>query len=179
MLNMESIKLGKMSADSVNSLVSEMLHVTPRITRPLSGVLYQKSRGNPLFLRQLMGSLCRQGYIYVELSQLRWSWDLNKIEQHPISSSVLALLMKEMQQLHPNLQLGLGVASCFGSHIGKDVLIILSQGLEVDLVDILEQVCHKGFMHREDNGVMFRFAHDKIQQAGTSTVIECKPYTFT
>jgi hypothetical protein len=49
----------------------------------------------------------------------------------------------------------------------------------VDLVDILEQVCQKGFMHREDNGAMFRFAHDKIQQAGKSTVIECKPYTFT
>jgi predicted ATPase len=166
MFNMKSIKLGNMSADSVNSLVSETLHVTPRITRQLSDVLYQKSRGNPLFLRQLMGSLCRQGYIYVELSQPRWSWDLNKIEQHPISSSVLALLMKEMQQLHPNLQLGLGVASCLGSCIGKDVLSILSLVLGVNLVDVLEQVCQMGFMHREDNGAMFRFAHDKIQQAG-------------
>ena len=164
--NMESIKLGNMSANSVNSLISETLHVTPRITRPLSDVLYQKLRGNPLFLRQVMGSLCRQGYIYVELSQPRWSWDLNMITQHPISSSVLALLMKEMQQLHPKLQLGLGVASCVGSRIGKNVLSILSQGQGVDLVDILEQVCQKGFMYRENNGVMFRFAHDKIQKAG-------------
>ena len=124
-------------------------------------------------------SMNGQGLIYVNLNQRRWAWDLKKIEHEPISSSVLALLMKEMQQLHPNLQLGLGVASCLGSSVGKDVLSILSQGQGVDLVDILEQVCQKGFMHRENNGVMFRFAHDKIQQAGKSTVIECKPYTFT
>ena len=88
------------------------------------------------------------------------------ITQHPISSSVLALLMKEMQQLHPNLQLGLGVASCLGSHIGKDVLSILSRGLGVDLIGILELICQMGFMYKENNGVMFRFAHDKIQEAG-------------
>ena len=163
----------------MNDLVSETLHITPRITRPLSDVLYQKSRGNPLFLRQLVVSMNGQGLIYVNLNQRRWAWDLNKIEQEPISSSVLALLMKEMQQLDTSFQLGLGVASCFGSHVGKNVLIILSQGLEVDLVDIIEQVSQKGFMYREDNSVMFRFAHDKIQQAGTSTEIECKPYTFT
>jgi predicted ATPase len=172
MFEMEIIKLGNMSAKSVNDLVSETLHIIPRITRPLSDVLYQKSRGNPLFLRQLVGSMNGQGLIYVNLNQRRWAWDLKKIEQEPISPSVLSLLIKEMQQLDTSLQLGLGVASCFGSHIGKDMLSILSQGLEVDLVDILEKVSQKGFMHREDNGVMFHFAHDKIQEAGTSTVIK-------
>ena len=166
-IGMDGIKLGNMSADSVNNLVSETLHIIPRITRPLSDVLYQKTRGNPLFLRQLVVSMNGQGLIYVNLNERKWAWDLKKIEHEPISSSVLALLMKEMQQLHPNLQLGLGVASCCGSHIGKDVLSILSRGLGVDLVGILAQVCQMGFMYKENNGVMFRFAHDKIQQAGT------------
>ena len=171
-IGMEGIKLGNMNVESVNNLVSETLHITPRITRSLSGVLHHKSRGNPLFLKQLLASLCGKGHIYVTLKQPRWSWDLNKIEQEPICSSVLALLIKEMEQLHPDLQFGLGAASCLGSRVGKDVLNILSQGLGVDLLLILEQVSEKGFMNKVENGAIFCFAHDKIQQAGKSVVIE-------
>ena len=36
----------------------------------------------------------------------------------------------------------------------------------MDLIDILQQVSEKGFMNIEDDGMMFSFAHDKIQQAG-------------
>jgi hypothetical protein len=73
-----------------------------------------------------------------------------------------------MEQLHPDLKLGLGVAACLGSHVGKDLLDILSKGLGVDLVGILEQVSQKGFMNKVENGTVFCFAHDKIQQAGKS-----------
>jgi len=166
MISMESIELGNMSVESVNTLVSETLHLSPRITRPLSDVLHHKTRGNPLFLRQLLGSLDRRGYIYVDLSLSRWAWDMDKIEQEPISSSVIALLTKEMKGLPSSLQLGLGVASCLGSSIQKEVLDILSKDLNVDLVDILKDVSQKGFMDNMNDGTTFRFTHDKIQEAG-------------
>jgi len=166
MISMESIKLGNMSVESVNTLVSETLHLSPRITLPLSTVLHHKTRGNPLFLRQLLGSLDRRGYIYVDLSLSRWAWDMDKIEQEPISSSVIALLTKEMKGLSTSLQLGLGVASCLGSSIQKEVLDILSKDLNVDLVDILKEVSQKGFMDNMNDGATFRFTHDKIQEAG-------------
>jgi predicted ATPase len=166
--SLKSIELGDMSVDSVNSLVSETLHLSPRITRPLSAVLHHKSRGNPLFLTQLLGSLQGQGYIYFDLGQCKWSWDMDKIVEEPVASSVVVLLMKEMKRLPPNLQLGLGVASCLGSFIQKDVLDILSKDLNVDLIDILNQVSKKGFMDNLDDGATFRFAHDKIQEAGMS-----------
>jgi len=166
MISMESIELGNMSVESVNTLVSEILHLSPRITHPLSDVLQHKTRGNPLFLRQLLGSLYRQGNIYVDLSLSRWSWDMDKIEQEPISSSVVALLTKEMKGLSASLQLGLGVASCLGSSIQKEVLDVLSKDLNIDLVDILKEVSHKGFMDNTNDGTTFCFTHDKIQEAG-------------
>jgi len=166
MISMASIELGNMSVESVNTLVSETLHLSPRITRPLSTVLHHKTRGNPLFLRQLLGSLYRRGYIYVDLSLSRWAWDMDKIDQEPISSSVIALLTNEMKRLPSSLQFGLGVASCLGSSIQKEVLDILSKDLNVDLVAILREVSHKGFMDNTNNGTTFRFTHDKIQEAG-------------
>jgi len=166
LFSMTSIQLGNVDAESVNTLVSETLHILPRITRPLSAVLHHKSRGNPLFVRQLLGSLYGQGYIYVDLTLSRWAWDIEKIEQEPVSDSVVALLIKEMKGLPSSLQLGLGVTSCLGSSAQKELLDILSKDLNVDLVDILKEVSHKGFMDSIDGGTTFRFAHDKIQQAG-------------
>jgi len=34
------------------------------------------------------------------------------------------------------------------------------------LLMILRQVCKYGFMRIEDDGALFRFSHDKIEQAG-------------
>ena len=166
-LSIECMRLDNLRVESVNSLVSETLHITPRITRSLSNILHHKSRGNALFLKQLIGSMYWKGYIFFEMTQPRWNWDLGKIAQYPISSSVLSLLMKtmkELRQLHSDLQLGLGVASCFGSSVKTDVLDMLSHGLGVDLAIILEKALEKGFMIKVDDE--FHFVHDKIQQAG-------------
>ena len=71
-----------------------------------------------------------------------------------------------MKRLPSGLQLGLGVASCFGSSIKKNVIDILSKDVGMDLIDILQQVSEKGFMSIEDDCALFRFSHDKIEQAG-------------
>ena len=167
MYSLEELKLDNMNVEGVNSLISDSLHLSPRITRPLSTVLHHKTMGNPLFVRQLLASLTGQGYIYVDLSQPRWTWDLKKITEQEISESVLALLVKDMKRLPSDLQLGLKVASCLGSRVRKNVLDILSNDVGMDLISILKQVSQKGFMYVENNdGMMFSFAHDKIEQAG-------------
>ena len=68
MYSLEDIKLNNMNIEGVNSLVSDALHLSPRLTRPLSAVLHHKTLGNPLFVRQLLVSLTGQGYIYVDIS---------------------------------------------------------------------------------------------------------------
>jgi predicted ATPase len=166
MYSLERIKLDNMTVEGVNSLVSDTLHLSPRITRPLSTVLHHKTTGNPLFVRQLLVSLTGQGYICVDLSHPRWVWDLKKITDQEISESVLGLLINEMKRLPTDLQLGLKVASCLGSCVQKNVLDILSGDVGLDLPCILQQVSKKGFMNIEDDGAMFSFVHDKIQQAG-------------
>lgn len=172
MFSLEVIELKDMSPDSVNNLVSDSLHLSPRITHPLASVLHHKTRGNPLFLRQLIESLKEQGDIYVDLSRPRWSWDLNKIMDMEIYPNVLALLIKDMRGLPTDLQLGLKVASCWGSCVKYSIVDILSEELKVDLVDILQQVSKRGFMINNSDAAMFRFTHDKIEQAAYQLMLE-------
>ena len=166
MYSLEDIKLNNVSIEGVNNLVSDALHLSPRITLELSSVIHHKTLGNPLFVRQLLVSLSNQGCIYVDLTQPRWAWDLKKIADQEISESVLALLVKEMKGLSTDLRLGLKVASCLGSCVQKNVLEILSIDLEVDLLGILRQVSEKGYIKSVNDGASFQFAHDNIQQAG-------------
>ena len=165
MFPLEPIKLESITPGGVNNLISESLHLSQRLTRPLSTVLHHKTRGNPLFLRQLLDSLTEQGYIYIDLKQHRWAWDLDTIMELQISDGVLALLMKEIQRLPSDLQFGLQVASCIGSSITESMLHYLSNDIGLDLKLILQQVSEKGFMIDLAGSTMFRFAHDKIQEA--------------
>jgi predicted ATPase len=174
MFPLEAVKLENMTAEDVNRLVSDALHLSPRITRPLSSILHRKTGGNPLFLRQLMYSLNNQNHIRVQLNPVpRWVWDLNKIVDMKISDDVVALLLKDMQRLPTDLRLGLEVASCFGSCVKSSILDILSKSRQVDLQDVLQQASKRGFV---DNvgGTMFCFAHDKIQQAAYELMSEEK-----
>ena len=165
MLALEPIKLESVTPRDVNQLVSEALHLSPRLTRSLSSVLHHKTRGNPLFLRQLLDSLTEQGYIYIDLKQHRWTWNLDAIVELEISESVIALLTDDIKRLPSDLQFGLQVAACIGSYVSESPLKYLSIDLGLDLKDILQQASQKGFMIDVADSTMFRFAHDKIQEA--------------
>lgn len=82
-----------------------------------------------------------------------------------ISDDLLILLMKEMKDLPVNLLLGLQVASCWGSCIKYSIASIISKELNIDLVNVLKQVSNRGFMIDISEKSLFRFTHDKIEQA--------------
>jgi len=69
-----------------------------------------------------------------------------------------------MKSLPSELQLGLQLAACIGTRINKYELDILSRDEGKNLHAVLSQVSEKGYMNNDDNAV-FRFAHDKIEQA--------------
>ena len=165
LFSLEEIKLESMSPDGVNNLISEALLLSPRITRTLSSVLHHKTSGNPLFLRQLLNSLTEQGYIYVDMAQHRWDWDIDRIMGMEISDGVVAFLMKQIRRLPSDKQFVLQVASCIGTCITEPFLEYLSRDLRCDLKDVLRQVSKDGFMIDVADSTTFCFAHDKIQEA--------------
>ena len=166
------IKLEDMTVGGVNHLMSETLHLSPRITRPLSSILHHKTTGNPLFLTQLLESLKDRKYIYVKLNRPRWAWNLTKIQDLNISEDVVAPLINEMQKLPDELQTGLMVASCMGSCMKYSVLDILSRALKMDLQLILQQITQRGFMNNDRDASLFRFVHDKIRQSAVELMSE-------
>ncbi|KAL3806185.1 hypothetical protein ACHAXA_011734 [Cyclostephanos tholiformis] len=170
--SLTSIKVGNLTVDGINNLLSDALHLSPRITRPLASVLLNKTRGNSLFLLQLIESLKDQGLIFFNLSSHRWAWDLSKVMDLEISNDVVALLIDEMRRLPNDLQLGLTIASCLGSCVKYSVIDILSRDLGMNLLVILRLVSENGFMKHDSGGSSFSFVHDKIEQAAKELMSE-------
>ena len=57
---------------TVNRIVSGLLSLPPRLVGSLSDIIYQKSKGNPLFIEQLLVSLKRDGLLRFSLREKRW-----------------------------------------------------------------------------------------------------------
>jgi hypothetical protein len=167
-----TIKLGNMTVDGINHLLSDTFHHSPRITRPLASVLLNKTRGNCLSLLQMLVSLKDQGLVYVDISKPCWSWNIKKIVDLEISHDVMILLVEEMRRLPSQLQLGLQIASCLGFCIKSSTIDILSMEFCINLPDLLRQVSEKGFLKHDSSNSSFSFVHDKIQQAAKELMSE-------
>ena len=169
--SVSTIKLGTLTVDGINHLLSDTLHLSPRITRPLASVLLNKTRGNCLSLLHMLVSLKDQGLVYVDISKPCWSWDINKIIDLEVSHDVVVLLVEEMRRLPPQLQLGLHIASCLGHCVKSSVIDILSMEFCTNLPVLLRLISEKGFL-KHDSDSSFSFVHDKIQQAAKELMSE-------
>ena len=64
------------ATDDVNLLVSNLLHMTPRLVRNLSEVASLKTRGNPYFVKLFMQSLVDKNLLTYSFRVKRWCWDI-------------------------------------------------------------------------------------------------------
>ena len=61
--------------DVINELLSDTLHLLPRITAPLAREIHKKTGGNPHFAKQLLQSSARLGQKRTQRQQLQWLLD--------------------------------------------------------------------------------------------------------
>lgn len=73
---MSNISLENLSVSNVNELVSATLGQPPQHTLPLSNALHTKTRGNPMFVKQLMRALVDEKLLSYSAIARRWQWNL-------------------------------------------------------------------------------------------------------
>lgn len=161
---LEKISLSNLNREDVNQLVSDSLHVSPRLTRSLSAVIHRKCLGNPFFLRQTIELLVRKDLLYFSMTERRWKWDLDKISDLEINDDVVLLLMCEMTKLPDDLLLGLKATSCVGANVPNSIVDILSKHLGFNLSKVLSVLAQRGFLN-VIGSTQFRFVHDRIYRA--------------
>jgi predicted ATPase/signal transduction histidine kinase len=167
------LTLGPLDPDAVEELLADTLRQDRPAVRPLARLLVSKTAGNPFFLRQLVRSLQRDGLLTFDLGPGVWRWDLPRIEEVGVTENVIALLIATMASLPDETRALLPVAAAVGSVVPLGTLALIAARDEDAIAAALASAVTAGLIcaevsARREEGVAYRFAHDRVQQAALS-----------
>jgi predicted ATPase len=166
------LSLEGLNPNDLNTMISDALCMFPRISEPLSDIVFQKTKGNPFFVLAFMRSLVDRGLLEYSVNSRRWVWDEDDVSSMDITGNVLYLLSSKMSGLSTSTQTALKVAACFGIKTKESVVATLGIDPEHSHIrDELDQVVREGFMIKAGNSD-FKFVHDKVREAAYSLISE-------
>ena len=167
-----TVNLGGMSKDDVNSMISDSLRLVPRLCIELSSVVHRKTGGNPFFIQTFLHTLVDRGLLTYKLRERRWVWDLDNIGAEQITDNVLYLISLKMTLLHEDVVTALKIASCFGIKVQNFIVECLSASPRYSaLQHAMDKAVQEGFMDRDQDH--YCFVHDKVREGAYDMIGAC------
>ena len=160
------IHLTPLSKVALNEMLSTTLSLLPRITRPLADILHHKTKGSPLFVKQVIMELYDQRLLYPSLPRRRWVWETDKILDMKIPENVANLIANSFGRLPSEVLSALVVLSCFGASADISMMEVLEREIQQPLISPFEYAVGHSVLGKR-NGE-FYFTHDKLQEAAYS-----------
>ena len=96
---MPGILLQNLATPYINQLLSETLSCPPEKSQPLAVLCFEKTHGNPFFLKQFLQSLHEDNKIYFNDNSGFWQWDIKDIRQAEITDNVIELMSERIHKL--------------------------------------------------------------------------------
>lgn len=164
------VHLTGLNQQDLNTMISDALCLYPRICKPLTDIIFQKTKGNPFFMLEFVQSLKSRGLLRYNFHQKRWVWNEGMIRGENITDNVLHLLSSKMKSLPRNVQTLLIVMACLGSSTNESVIVRLNEsehyaGVRNGVAEALSD----GFI-RKDEGGYLHFVHDKVREAAYNAI---------
>jgi len=172
----DGITLEALDEKSVNALVADTLHSTPKETLDLASIIFKRTAGNPFYINELLRTIYKEGFIWFDHINSAWSWDINKMSGINISGNVVEILTQRLKELPDECLDLLKIAACIGNSFDLKTLalnsdktaaetsVILWPAVEQEIVLPLSED-YRLVIENEDLGVYYQFHHDRIQHA--------------
>lgn len=154
--------------EAIHALVARRLRV-PTLPRELLDVIMARSGGNPLFVLHLTDHLRTMGAVRVEKQVCQIDTNRLHLWQTELPSTLEALLLARVDQLSPEAQFSLKVASVYGDEFRAAALSAAHpyQTSEHDLASDLAEMTQQELVFRADGTApgTYRFRHTLIRDA--------------
>jgi predicted ATPase/signal transduction histidine kinase len=189
-----TITLKPLAGEHVRQLLAESLHCTPEQSQSLAALAelcLQKTQGNPFFLSQFLYALVEAGQIKFNNATGCWQWDMQQLQQTPITDNVVELMAKKIRTLPEKTQALIELAACIGNQFTLNTLALVAEqsgtataqalwpALQVNLIVPLNEeyryITHE-FAPKTD--FTFQFVHDRVQQAAYSLIALASKIAF-
>jgi serine/threonine protein kinase len=159
---LQTLKLDDLQPETVETFLSDALRA-PHGVEDLSAVLYDKSHGNPFFVRRLLTSLREQGRFRYDPKEHRWDWNISDIRAAAVADNVADLLAKALDRLPEETRGILTLAACIGNRFEIATLAKVSGLAEGEVIGLLASGVSGQCVFQLDGA--YAFVHDQVQQA--------------
>ncbi|MHB9148040.1 MAG: protein kinase domain-containing protein [Candidatus Amoebophilus sp.] len=161
-IRVQTLTLTPLSLFSLCQWIADSLQKSLTDIHPLAELIFQKTAGNPFFVKLFLQSLYDE-QLLTFAPQTHWQWDLNKIRQHPATENIITLMTYQIQQLPPATQKALSIASCLGHRLALNTLQVAMADSQDTVYQALQPALNSGIMIQINNEL--HFAHDRVQEA--------------
>jgi hypothetical protein len=110
--NRTTVELTGINGDTLSLVLSNLFLLPPRIVRPLRDILYSRTKGNILFVLQLLNSLTRDGCFQLDMDRKRWTWDMQKIHAMKLVSVAFLFFILVLTGASPYVQFYTAAREC-------------------------------------------------------------------
>ncbi|MEH2448806.1 MAG: AAA family ATPase [Nostoc sp.] len=195
-----TITLAPLSQTDVNRLIADTLSCSTEIALPLTGLVYQKAKGNPFFTTQFLKVLHEEGGITFDWHTGLWQFDLALVPRGAATSPETSLALTDnvvefmairLQKLPSQTQAILKLAACIGNQFDLATLAIIYQKSQTETALDLWKALQEGFVipsnkvykfYQTKSSVpiqislqkvdtcVYKFLHDRVQQAAYSLI---------
>lgn len=174
--------LPALDAEAVTQLVAATLSSDATTVAPLTGILLDKTEGNPHFIGELLEELYRQNAFYFLPAQGRWGFDVDVIARARLGSSYAETIARRLNDLPSDTLQLLEIAACMGNRFELDLLarasaralpevlagltraieqrLLVAEGAEYRM--LRQSVAHGSPLQAD---AIVRFQHDRVQAA--------------
>ncbi|MBE9069922.1 AAA family ATPase [Leptolyngbya cf. ectocarpi LEGE 11479] len=190
---LQTLRLKPLMADDIDRLVADTLLCPVELARPLSQLVYQKTKGNPFFTTQFLQGLHGDGWITFDPAAGCWQCDLTQVRQLALTDDVVEFMIERLQKLPAATQDVLKLAACIGNWFDLATLAVICKTNQEQAATNLWKSLQTGFVvpqsetykffqdganqdsDRPTNVVIeYRFLHDRVQQAAYALIDQDK-----
>ncbi|TKW70440.1 MAG: protein kinase, partial [Bradyrhizobium icense] len=178
-----SLTLAPLEPGHVVQLVSDMFHWDAGRAAPLARLLWERARGNPFFIGQLLRALYEDGLIDFSPEAVEWTWDMEALHAEGLADDVLPLLARGLRKLPEDTRHALELAACIGNRFQLASLATVREQTPAATAAALYPAMEQGLLLPLDTDwwlaergakadVAYRFVHTRVQQATYSSIPE-------
>ncbi len=163
------LKLNELKEQHLEALLSDTLKNSAGI-KELEEIFFEKTLGNPFFVRRLLSSLMKDRRISYDSEVNSWIWDVRDIKSETVADNVADLLAKNIAILPAETRNILTLAACIGNRFKIHTLAVISELNEPEVLKLLAISLSGQYIF--ESGGNFEFVHDQVQQAVYSLLDE-------
>jgi predicted ATPase/two-component sensor histidine kinase/tRNA A-37 threonylcarbamoyl transferase component Bud32 len=164
---LKEIRLGPLKPEHCHEMVSYILDSTLAQTKTLSDFISTLTEGNPLFVSESLSYLHNEDLLYLD-NERQWRWDLDRIRQSRMPTTVVALFSSKIQKLPKKLITMLEYCACMGNSFSPSELSLIRGTTLLETFETLKPALGQGLLIENKN--QLQFIHDKVQEAALSAI---------